>query len=99
VEENEITMLYLVLLVTVCACWLALRIQKKLSKMNTALSQRLDQLEQCQQKTFDLICDAVDEFGEIKEGNTERERLSQRLLAGRRALNKFYEDVANPPKS
>ena len=97
-EESEITMLYLVLLVAVCACWIALRIQKKLSKMNADLSQRLDQVEQCQQKTFDLICDAVDEFGETKEGDPERARLSQRLLAGRRALKTFYEDVANPPK-
>lgn len=67
--------------------------------MNADLSQRLSQVEQCQQKTFDLICDAVDEFGETKEGDyPERARLSQRLLAGRLALKKFYEDVANPPK-
>ena len=91
-------MLYLVLLVAVCGCWLAIRIQKKLSKMNAALSQRLDQVEQCQQKTFDLICDAVDEFGETKDGDPELARLSQRLLAGRRALKNFYEDVDNPPK-
>lgn len=97
-EENEITMLYLVLLVVVCGCWLAICIQKKLSEMNAALSQRLDRVEQCQQKTFDLICDAVDEFGGIKEGDPERARLSQRLLAGRRDLNKFHENVANPPK-
>jgi len=91
-------MLYLVLLVAVRGCLLALRIHKKLRKMNADLSQRLDQIEQRQQKTFDLICDAMDEFGEVKEGDPERELLSQRLLAGRRALNKFYEDVANPPK-
>lgn len=88
-------MLYLLLIVAVYGCWLAIRVRKQLRETKAHLDQRLDQIEQCQQKTFDLICDAVDEFGEGKYGE---ELLSQRLSAGRRALNKFYEDVVNPPK-
>jgi hypothetical protein len=94
-------MLYLVLLLIAINCWLILRTRQLLSRVNAEVihaTHRLERLEQCQQKMFDLVCDAVDEFGVRTDGviknDANPELLSKRLLAGRRALNDLYKSIA-----
>jgi septal ring factor EnvC (AmiA/AmiB activator) len=87
-------MLYLVLLLTACSCWIALDTRRALYRMYaeiTQVKQQLQRMQESQQQTFEFVYDAVNEFaiisGETKEEDIDRERLSDRILDLRRSLN------------
>jgi hypothetical protein len=94
-------MLYLVLVIAVVGVWFAYRFGRGLYEIGISLSEisrQLDRIELWQVETLDLICDAVDEFAVITGQNKAddlEQRMSQRLLKGRAALNKMYKDIIN----
>ena len=96
-------MLYLLLFLAAFGCWLALRIRRMLHAINADMARRLERIEEQQRKTFEFICDAVNEFaiisGETKPEDYNRERLSTRIQAYRRSISKWAEDIAEARNS
>lgn len=89
-------MLYLVLFLTACICWITLHTRRAIYQMYTEISdvkQQLQRMQESQQQTFEFVYDAVNEFaiisGETKEEDFGRERLSDRILAFRRSVNEM----------
>jgi len=89
-------MLYLVLFLTTCSCWIALRTRRAIYQMYAEISdvkRQLQRIQESQQQTFEFVYDAVNEFaiisGETKEEDIGRERLSDRILDFRRSVNEM----------
>jgi hypothetical protein len=89
-------MLYLVLFLTACSCWIALRTRRAIYQMCAEITdakQQLRRMQDSQQQTFEFVYDAVNEFaiisGETKEEDIGRQRLSDRILDFRRSMNEM----------
>lgn len=89
-------MLYLVLFLSACSCWIALRTRRALYEVYaeiTDVKQQLQRIQESQRQIFEFVYDAVNEFafisGETKEEDNDREGLSDRILDLRRSMNEM----------